>query len=1592
MSREKEIVGAALELDSADERRGYVLGACGDDEELLGRVEFLVEAFSDAEEENFLDRTVVDGAAPVREGEGSVIGRYKLLQQLGEGGFGVVYMAEQREPVKRRVALKIIKLGMDTGQVVARFEAERQALAMMDHPNIAKVFDAGATETGRPYFVMELVKGVPITEFCDETKFSTRERLELFVQVCQAVQHAHQKGVIHRDLKPNNVMVTMHDERAVPKVIDFGVAKATQQELTEKTLFTRYEQFVGTPTYMSPEQAQFSGLDIDTRSDIYSLGLLLYELLTGQTPITQQELREIGYDEMRRKICEAEPPKPSTRLKTLEESERTALAIRRSAEPGRLVSSVRGDLDWIVMKALEKDRQRRYETANALAMDLKRLLQDEPVLAVAPSRAYRLRKYFRRHKAELLTASAIIGLLIAGTVVSTWFAFGQLRARKEVDAALAVKDVALQEVVVAQSRTEVARRVADDALLDLIQSDDAKTVSWLTHRAVVEHQDPHLKRLHTTQVRSWASQMAVPVACVSLQGDIVELEFHPGGRYLTIGSWAGQDDYRSYVQDLESGAELALPSTSGEIVKSKWNESGTLLSVAAQGGEVSVLTFPGLRNVAKILPDGGEVRSLEFVSDDHLAIGNRGSVRIVGIGATARSEELKISHTGTVYWMQFDSASQMLLSYSGGSVKVSRVVPSDGLVEERCPPIPHSPRVMTEAPAGIPPFLVDGKTLVTNSAETGISWWDLGDPVKPGRLKSNASDEKPNSMALSPDGRRIAIGRFREATLWDAGTGERIGSMAKHRNTIYALAFSPDGGTVYSGGWDGALKGWSVNSQSGLGEIGVHLENVSRIAVSDRGDLLAAAQQDGQVRVWRLTCGSDLLPVVPSLGRRGSVKFSHDGRFVYAAGGTFGYATVHETQLRHSATGEPAGPPIRPGNVLLDADLAADGRTLATIQASVGDLRRRGAILQNNRNANAYSSNTVLGLFDLWDALSGERLIASIPMPSEPRSVAIRPGSSHEVAVACATGEVLQIFLSGEESPDVRQVGVPYTNTSPSSFTNNGRVGYFADGELLVSWGFDNSVRVWNSASLQPRFPPIDLGAKCRDVIVSPDRNHLVTMGDDRQVRFWDLESGGESGLHSLPHPDWVFQGVFTSDGDHLLTAGRDGAARLWNWRDGSLACAPFRHEDEVKGVGFLDGERVVVTIGYDKSLRLWDRKTGSPLGPPLDLNGKPFTLKCSPDQNRFAVAGDFNGYQLGDLKELVPDEFPDVEALLLQSDVLTGRKIEFGTSVKLDSSRWMESWQEAKQGWPEVFGLGSEAERSAWHLRKSMTGDDRSSLFHLEHLVGLHPTELLFQIQKAKIHLDRQEWGKVIQICNAVSERDPANLEAFYYRARSHFELKQWQEAQDDIDKLLKLDLLSESIASMPLSLRSAVRAELGEWAGAAEDLRRTVDLSTCNIDSVHRYVVAHLAAGDLARYREACSIVLGRIETSENIDVLQLVLWLCCIGPDAVPDYSVLDRLVEKIEGRKHDDHFLAAGKGALACRRGKYQEANALLSKLMDAHEHRGNPVLFLAMSCARLGNLDEAKHWISETADEPVNANWKTRAIGEALLNELQEFSK
>jgi serine/threonine protein kinase len=553
---ESQIFTNALKLATPTERVGYLDEACGRDAALRAAVEALLRAH--ASDPGFLEQPAVPLEATAESGPsqenvttgpnpaehpGTVIGPYKLLEQIGEGGFGIVFMAEQQQPVRRKVALKVLKPGMDTRQVVARFEAERQALALINHPNIAKVLDAGQTGSGRPYFVMDLVKGLPITEYCDQSQLTPRERLGLFVHVCRAMQHAHQKGIIHRDLKPSNVLVTLQDGAPLVKVIDFGIAKALGQQLTDKTLSTNFAQLIGTPLYMAPEQAAFSNVDVNTRSDIYSLGVLLYKLLTGTTPFEKERFKELSYDEVRRIIREEEPPKPSARISTLGQSA-TSLSAQRKSDPKRLSQLCRGELDWIVMKCLEKDRNRRYETASAFAADVQRYLADEPVQACPPSAWYRARKFVRRHKVGLAIAGLVLVFLVSLGGILGWV----------------VRDRTLREAATEQA--------AEKALQEAIELQgkgkfpQALDAAWLAEGILAGGGGEQLRRC--VRERREDLEMALRLEEIRLPA--------ADGRFQSTGPRGDDADYAHAFRDFGIDLELLEPAEAAEriLARSIW--------------------------------------------------------------------------------------------------------------------------------------------------------------------------------------------------------------------------------------------------------------------------------------------------------------------------------------------------------------------------------------------------------------------------------------------------------------------------------------------------------------------------------------------------------------------------------------------------------------------------------------------------------------------------------------------------------------------------------------------------------------------------------------------------------------------------------------------------------------------------------------------------------------------------------------------------------------------------------------------------------------------------------------------------------------
>jgi len=823
--QEEEIFDAACLLPP-EERASYLDQACRGNRELRQSVEALLKSHDHTC--GVLERAGAGQSlllsVPPSEKPGDQIGHYKLLQKIGEGGCGVVYMTEQEAPVRRRVALKIIKLGMDTKQVIARFEAERQALAMMEHPNIAKVLDAGATETGRPYFVMELVRGVRITDYCDEHKLSTEERLKLLVRVCQAVQHAHQKGVIHRDLKPSNILVTTNDGVPVPKVIDFGIAKSTQGRLTDQTLFTAFEQFMGTPAYMSPEQAVMTSLDIDTRTDIYSLGVLLYELLTGRTPFDQKELLAAGLNEMRRTIREKEPARPSTRLNSMANEVLTTTAQQRRTDVPRLIHLLRGDLDWIVMKALDKDRARRYETANGLAVDIQRHLNNEPVVARPPSRLYRFQKAYQRNRLAFSAGLAVVLALAMGLGLA---AAGWRQTRVERDKARQAQ----QETETARKGEETQRREAQSAQ-KLAENESRKFQSRsyvadmdLANRALLESDlgtaQGLLRRYwpasHEPDLRNWEWRYLARLSdgdphfsLVEHSSAVLSLCFVDENTLLT----AGQADWRTVLWNAKerrpsniitnrgfaggvSEVMAVAPRRNAMFYRPAWLRSSAVTVVDLEKGTEDDLRDAKGASVYAEAP----VRSLDISPDQRVL-------------AVACAKQVDLWDLDEKTWLRpFETesgeATQGLFSPDGNRLVIadnSGHIVFWNLAERR------KLGVLTNVlgSRGFLRFSTDGRWLVNPGGKSPTQIWRVEDLSLVGELSDSVFVER---AVFSADGRWLAtVGGDPTVRLWEKESSgwRKTRTFRGHTDPITAVAFSPKWQFLATGARNGEVKLWSL--------------------------------------------------------------------------------------------------------------------------------------------------------------------------------------------------------------------------------------------------------------------------------------------------------------------------------------------------------------------------------------------------------------------------------------------------------------------------------------------------------------------------------------------------------------------------------------------------------------------------------------------------------------------------------------------------------------------------------------------------------------------------------------------------------------
>ncbi|MES2707962.1 MAG: WD40 repeat domain-containing serine/threonine-protein kinase [Verrucomicrobiota bacterium] len=1227
----ERIFRVALSYEEA-ERTDFIRQAAGADTALENEVRMLLEGYAEAGGD--AAEATMGGAvnaralwaAARREEPGTVIDHFRLVRLVGEGGMGAVWEAEQMSPIRRRVALKIIKLGMDTEEVVRRFERERRTLALMTHPHIAQVFEVGATPLGRPYFAMELVAGDSIIPYCRGKNAGLRERLTLFLEVCAAVEHAHQKGVIHRDLKPSNILIA---DGAV-KVIDFGIAKATLEEGGDG-LRTRQAQVLGTPAYMSPEQAESDGQDVDTRTDVWSLGVVLYELLSGALPFDPQRLSGTGMREMRRILREESPPRPSTRV-----ASGTAPASAPLALPV-LRRELRGDLDWIVMKALSKERARRYAGAAAFGEDVRRFLRGRPVGAVPPAWSYYAGKFVRRHL-PLVTAAALVMLaLAAGLIVSL------IQTRRTAEA-LAGEADARREATFA-----VSDLYARSGLAAAEKGEGSRAALWFTHAARIAADDPARVTANRLRAATWTAASTVPVAAFETGMPHIEhIDFHPGGRAVIL---TRNDGEGARVWNLET--EKPFPPVPGGVDGAAWDTSGTRIAITA-GSRVRVLEYPSGRELAA--REAGPGAQVAFSPDgETLAVGAAPSFLWSWKTGEARPmAEL----SGGLKRIRWSADGRLILLRDMGQVGVlSAEHPERPLFE----PLPNGPATLAD-------FIGTTRRFFHTPPEEDSSLIRDGGT---GEVVEDLPGGGGHVLAAASDGHVLARSN---APLWDTERHAARSTPATEPSTFITADFDRHGQWLATGSDNATVRLWSVAEDRETGPVGWHQAPVQCVAFSPDSEFLATSQT-GLVRIWKLR-EPPLSRTVP-VGGPSLAALTADGQFFAASGLSKCWLNLPNTRVFHTGSGEPAGPELNGGGAITEAAFSPDGSWLAVTCATTPD-----------RAAPAWNGQPGSGFLQLWNWRTGERLGGPVALPSEPRALAVHP-SGDSVAVYCGGSEMVEQDL---KTGILRPLFSGGTVSQAQHTLNNGRCAWTPDGRYLLAWGQLGAWRIWDrQAGREIPLPPLWKTMIVHDLAQHGGIAALAPIGgpEASMVRLVDIASGREISP-PLPHSDWIYAASFDESGRWLLTTGRR-PAQVWDWRAGRPIGPALPLEPEVMAGIFMPGTPWVITGGQDGMIRFWDPLSGMPVRPPIPCNGTVGQLLITPNGKTLLAAGYLGEgeIRLIDLPRVLPSPpepgtAPDPEEEQLAAEINAAATVHKGGGlVPLTAPAWLEKWRALRANHP---------------------------------------------------------------------------------------------------------------------------------------------------------------------------------------------------------------------------------------------------------------------------------------------------------------------
>jgi WD40 repeat protein len=1099
----KAIFSEAIEKQTPEEQAAYLDEVCGKDTELRSKIEELLKAHEQAG--SFLEipdpepNVTLDGLAQI-EGPGTKIGRYELLKLIGEGGMGLVYLAEQKEPVKRKVALKIVKLGMDTKQVVARFEAERQALALLDHPNIAHVFDAGTTEVGRPYFVMEYVRGMSITAYCDEYKLNIEQRLRLFEQVCEAIHHAHQKGIIHRDIKPSNILVSVHGDRAVPKIIDFGIAKAITQPLTDKTFVTFQGQLLGTPEYMSPEQVDLAIQDIDTRSDIYALGVALYELLTGVLPFERESLAHLGFAEVQRTIRELEPASPSVRLTNLGKQGKT-IAASRGTQLIALARRLHRELEWIPLKAMRKDRCRRYRSASEMADDIQNYLTGRPLIAGPETAVYRAQKFVRKHAGSVTTVALVTVAVLLGLVASVIFGCRAERARQQETAARTQVEQALVRAEKAeQAAKEKAEELRQTLYVNSIQLADAKHRQGDTKAVstLLESCPNDLRGWEWNHLNYIADQARIVLSGASM--NVVHPVFSPDGKLIASGGWGKSVK----IWDAKSGSELMdLTGHDKGVFHVAFSQDGQRLASASADKTIKIWDLQNGRELRTLRGHNRGVCHVTFSLDGkRIASAEYGPAIKIWDAATG-SEVTNIKRTSMwVMGMAFSPDARHIASCNKDSISVWDTTSGAEVMT-----IASAHKICVTCVAYSP----DGKSIVSCGWDSSIKVWDASTGKETMALRSRC--QRMNYVSYDSCGNFIvAPDQGNTISVWDAVTGEIVVTLAGHEASIRSVSFSPDGKRIISGSEDKTIRIWDTSWSKG--QMLIRSDSFSRVfglAYSPDGKRIATGGPKGGVMIWDAAAGTEHT-TIPDSGRLiWDVVFSHDGKRL-ASGSNDGTGTIWDAttgaplvNLSERKPGKgieamafsPDGSHIVVGNDGGEIRVC-DTKTGEEVIKFPGDQGKIAALVYNADGSRIFSGSWN-GTAKVWDAATGTELLT---IRAEQGTLHGFMAISHDgrlIATGTYHGNI--ILWDGETGKEVKTWAAHTGGVEQVSFS--------PDGKRLVSVGRqDSMVKVWDTSTgteLITLVPQLDV----YDVIFSPDGRTITALCTDGIILWETTEPAG---------------------------------------------------------------------------------------------------------------------------------------------------------------------------------------------------------------------------------------------------------------------------------------------------------------------------------------------------------------------------------------------------------------------------------------------------------------------------------------------------